>query len=258
MNILQASVLGLIEGLTEFLPISSTGHLMLAVRSLGIAQTEFVKSFEIAIQSGAILAVAVMYWGTLLKSWEIGKRVLIAFVPTAVIGVIFYKFIKSFMFNNVLVVLWALFLGGIILIAFERFHREKESDTQELTEITYPKALAIGLFQTIAVIPGVSRSAATILGGLALGLKRRTIVEFSFLLALPTLISATAWDMFKCAPSFKESDFLLLSTGFIISGGVSFLSMRFLLAFVKKHSFSVFGIYRVVLAIIFWFWLGMK
>ena len=118
MNILHACVLGLIEGLTEFLPISSTGHLILAVRSLGIAQTEFVKSFEIAIQSGAILAVAVMYWGTLLKSWEIGKRILVAFVPTAVIGVIFYKFIKSFMFNNVLVVLWALFVGGIMLIAF--------------------------------------------------------------------------------------------------------------------------------------------
>jgi undecaprenyl-diphosphatase len=252
MNIPHAFVLGIIEGFTEFLPISSTGHLMLASRYLGIAQTEFVKSFEIAIQSGAILAVLVMYWKTLCKTRGIWTRILVAFFPTAVIGAILYKFIKGCLFDNASVVLWALFIGGIILIIFESIHREGKDALEELSKITYPKALGIGLFQTIAVIPGVSRSAATILGGLMLGLKRKTIVEFSFLLAVPTLVSATALDIIKCAPSFTKSDFLVLAVGFIVSCAVSFIAMRFLLAFVKKHTFLVFGIYRIALAMMFW------
>lgn len=252
MNVLHAFILGIIEGITEFLPISSTGHLMLAARFLGIAQTEFVKSFEIAIQSGAILAVAVMYGKMLFKSTAIWKKILTAFFPTAVIGAILYKFIKGCLLNTTSVVLWALFAGGITLIIFELIHREKDDAIGELSEITYPKALAIGLFQAIAVIPGVSRAAATILGGLALGFKRKTIVEFSFLLAVPTVASAMVLDMIRCGYSFTGGEFLLLVVGFIVSCAVSFLAMRFLLAFVKKHTFLVFGIYRIALAMVFW------
>ncbi len=256
MNIFQAVVLGIVEGLTEFLPVSSTGHLMLAGRCLGLAQTEFVKSFEIAIQTGAISAVLLIYGKTLLKNWQIWKRILAAFFPTAVIGSLLYKFIKARLLDNTSVVLWALFIGGVILILFELIHREKEGASEELLAITYPKAFAIGLFQALAVIPGVSRSAATIVGGLTLGLKRKTIVEFSFLLAVPTLGAAMALDMLKSASTFKQGDLWTLALGFIVSAVVSFLAIRLLLAFVKKHTFIVFGIYRIVVA--FLFWLGMK
>jgi undecaprenyl-diphosphatase len=256
MSILQAVLLGIIEGITEFLPVSSTGHLMLAGRFLGIAQTEFVKSFDIAIQSGAILAVAVMYGRTLVHDLEIWKKILAAFLPTAVVGAFLYKFIKAFLLNDTSVVLYALFIGGVILIVFERFHRERESSTEEMRRITYPQAVALGLFQALAVVPGVSRSAATIVGGLYLGLKRKTIVEFSFLLAVPTLVAATALDLVKSAPAFAVRDLPALAVGFLVAGAVSFMAMRFLLAFIRNHTFTAFGIYRIALALLAWRILG--
>ena len=252
MDLTQAIFLGIIEGITEFLPISSTGHLMLASRSLGITQTEFVKSFEIAIQSGAILAVVILYWKTLFRSRDIWKKIFTAFLPTMVIGALLYKVIKTFFLSSDSVVLWALFLGGIALILFEIFHGEKQGSSDELASISYPQALIIGLFQSIAVIPGVSRAAATIVGGLAVGLKRKTIVEFSFLLAIPTLCAATALDLAKSAGGFKTSQFLVLGAGFIVSLLVALLAIRFLLIFIKKHTFIPFGIYRILIAVVFW------
>jgi len=252
MNILQAVILGIVEGITEFLPISSTGHLMLTSRYLGITQTEFVKSFEIAIQSGAILAVAVLYWKTLWKGWEIWKRILAAFFPTALIGTLLYKFIKGYLLGSTSVVLWSLFIGGIFIIIFERIHGEKNDAVGELSSITYRKALLIGLFQSIAVIPGVSRAAATIIGGLLLGLKRKTIVEFSFLLAIPTMGAALALDLVKSAHAFSNENFLVLAVGFIVSFAVALMAIRFLLVFIKRHTFVPFGIYRMLVAVAFW------
>ena len=252
MNFIQACIFGIVEGVTEFLPISSTGHLMLASRSMGIIQSEFVKSFEIAIQSGAILAVVILYWKELFKGLDIWKKILTAFLPTAVIGALLYKVIKTFFLGSVSVVLWALFLGGIALIIFEIFHGEKEDSSDGLTSISYPQALIIGFFQSIAVIPGVSRAAATIVGGLAAGLKRKTIVEFSFLLAVPTMCAATALDLVKSAHAFKEDEFFLLGVGFIVSFLVALLAIKFLLVFIKKHTFVPFGIYRILVAAVFW------
>ncbi len=252
MNVLHALIFGVVEGITEFLPISSTGHLMLTARYLGIAQTEFVKSFEIAIQSGAILAVAVLYWKILIKRLDIWKKIITAFLPTAVIGAVMYKIIKRFLLNSTGVVLWSLFLGGIALIIFEYFHRKHEETVGELSFISYPQALLIGLFQSIAVIPGVSRAAATIVGGLLLGLKRRTIVEFSFLLAIPTMLAAMGFDLIKSAHTFNHAQFSLLSIGFIVSFAVALLAIRFLLVFIKKHTFVPFGIYRMLIAFLFW------
>ncbi|MDD5196951.1 MAG: undecaprenyl-diphosphatase UppP [Candidatus Omnitrophica bacterium] len=252
MDLTQAIFLGIIEGITEFLPISSTGHLMLASRSMGISQTEFVKSFEIAIQSGAILAVVILYWKELSKNLDIWKKIFTAFFPTMVIGALLYKVIKTFFLSSDSVVLWALFLGGIALILFEILHGEKQGSSDELTSISYPQALIIGLFQSIAVIPGVSRAAATIVGGLAVGLKRKTIVEFSFLLAIPTLCAATALDLAKSAGSFKTGQFLVLGAGFIVSLLVALLAIKFLLVFIKKHTFIPFGIYRILIAAVFW------
>jgi undecaprenyl-diphosphatase len=252
MDLVQAVYLGIIEGITEFLPISSTGHLMLASRSMGIAQTEFVKSFEIAIQSGAILAVVFLYRKVLFKGVDIWKKILVAFLPAAVIGALLYKVIKAFFLGSTSVVLWALFLGGIALILFEIFHGEKQDSSDELASVSYPQALIIGFFQSLAIIPGVSRAAATIVGGLAVGLKRKTIVEFSFLLAIPTMCAATALDLAKSSGVFKPDQFGVLAAGFSVSFLVALMAIRFLLVFIKSHTFIPFGIYRILVALIFW------
>jgi len=198
MNFLDVIILGIVEGITEFLPISSTGHLILASHLLGLNQTGFLKSFEIAIQLGAILSVVVLYGRSLLINAAVLKRVFVAFAPTAIFGLVFYNTIKKSLLGDSNVVLWSLFLGGIFLIIFEIVHREKDAQ-EEIISITYPQALLIGVFQSVAMIPGVSRSAATIVGGLMIGLKRKTIVEFSFLLAVPTMGAATALDLMKNA-----------------------------------------------------------
>jgi undecaprenyl-diphosphatase len=252
MNILHALIFGLVEGITEFLPISSTGHLMLTARFLQISQSEFVKSFEIAIQLGAILSVVVLYWSRLKRSREIWKRLLVAFMPAALIGAALYKVIKGYLLGNAEVVLWSLFVGGLFLIVFELFYREKKNAVEELSVISYPQAVVIGLFQSLAIIPGVSRAAATIIAGLALGLKRKTIVEFSFLLAIPTMLAATALDLLKSAQTFKPQEFVLLVVGFIVSFTVAIIAIKFLLAFIKRHNFISFGIYRIVIAVLFW------
>lgn len=244
--------MGIVEGITEFLPISSTGHLMLTARFLGITQTEFVKSFEIAIQSGAILAVVLLYYKTLLKSINIWKKIMAAFLPTAIIAGLLYKVIKGFLLESSTVVLWALFLGGLALIIFEVFHREKQSALAELSQMSYTQALLIGLFQSLAIIPGISRSAATIIAGLGLGLKRKAIVEFSFLLAIPTMAAAMALDLTKSAYAFSRLEFLVLAVGFFTSFLVALTAIRFLLIFIRAHTFISFGVYRMLLAALFW------
>ena len=253
MNMLHAFIFGIVEGITEFLPISSTGHLMLTAKILQISQSEFVKSFEIAIQLGAILSVVVLYWQRLVRGFEIWKRLFVAFIPAALIGAVLYKTIKRYLMGSNNVVLWSLFLGGIFLIIFELLYREKPSAVDDLEAISYPKALIIGLFQSVAMIPGVSRAAATIIGGLVVGLKRKTIVEFSFLLAIPTMLAATALDLFKSADVFKPGQFVLLGVGFFVSFAVAIVAIKFLLAFIKRHNFISFGVYRIIVALAFWF-----
>jgi undecaprenyl-diphosphatase len=253
VNIIQTIILGIIEGITEFLPISSTGHLILTARILGLSQTEFLKTFEIVIQFGAILSVIVLYWKSLLINFEILKRVLVAFFPTAVLGLVFYKIIKHYLMASNQVVLWSMFIGGICIIVFEILHKEKDGALEDLSTISYRTSLLIGLFQSIAMIPGVSRSAATIVGGLVLGLKRKTIVEFSFLLAVPTMLAATGLDLVKNVDQFSAAQLNFLSIGFIVSFFSALLGVKFLLTFIKHHSFVSFGIYRIVLALLFWF-----
>ncbi|HAX17228.1 MAG TPA: undecaprenyl-diphosphatase [Actinobacteria bacterium] len=243
---------GIVEGITEFLPISSTGHLILTAHLMGLTQTEFLKTFQIVIQFGAILSVVFLYWKTLLVNFEALKRIILAFLPTAVLGLLFYKIIKQLFMGSNQVVLWSLFIGGICLIVFELIYKEKDGVVEDIATIPYRTALLIGLFQSIAMIPGVSRSAATIVGGLMLGLKRKTIVEFSFLLAIPTMLAATALDLLKNASAFSSSQINFLSVGFILSFIFALLSVKFLLNFIKHHSFISFGIYRIIIALSFW------
>ncbi len=253
MNFFDALIFGIVEGVTEFLPISSTGHLMLSAKVMGFSQTNFLKSFEIAIQLGAILSVLVLYWKKFLVDFEVLKRVLAAFLPTALLGFFLYKVVKKVLLNSPQVVLWSLFLGGIFLIIFEWLHREKESTVEDLAKISYRKAFLIGIFQSLAMIPGVSRAAATIVGGLLLGLKRRTIVEFSFLLAVPTMLAATALDLLKSVHEFSWGQMEFLLVGFVSSFAVALLSIKFLLHFIKNHTFVWFGVYRIAVALLFWF-----
>lgn len=249
MTSLHALILGLVEGISEFLPISSTAHLMFASSLLGLAQSEFVKTFEIAIQSGAILAVAVLYYKSFLNIEKL-KRIIVAFVPTGIIGLALYGVVKTYLLGNIPVALGALFLGGIALIIFER-KRAPYTDEGITRLLTYKEALIVGVAQSVAIIPGVSRSAATIVGGMLAGIDRKTIVEFSFLLAAPTMAAATALDLLKHGKEFTSADYTSLAIGFVMSFVVAIASMRWLLKYVRTHNFVAFGIYRIVAAILF-------
>ena len=250
MDLADSIILGVIEGVTEFLPISSTGHLILAGELLGIPSTEFVKSFMIAVQLGAILAVVLLYWKKFLDI-EVLKRLIVGFIPTGLLGLLLYKAIKESLLGNAYIVVGALFVGGIALIVFELLHKEAEGEPGEIRDIPYMHVLYVGCFQAIAMIPGVSRAASTIVGGLIVGLRRATIVEFSFLLAVPTMLAATGYDILKSYNSFPTEGLELLAVGFITALIVALLSMKLLVGFVKKHTFIPFGIYRIVLAALF-------
>ncbi len=250
------------------MPISSTGHLILTADLLKIAQTDFVKSFEIIIQLGAIAAVVLLYWRTLTTSKLVWSRILIAFLPTAIVGFILYKSIKSYLIGNTLITLAALLFGGIMLIALElhlSFPRKRESlnprvkheddkeekNSSEIEKITTKQAFFIGLCQSVSIVPGVSRAAASIIGGLFVGAKRKTAVEFSFLLAVPTMLAATGLDLIKSDFSFSGNEYGLLAIGFLGSFIVAIGAVKFLLQFVQTHTFIPFGIYRIILSILF-------
>jgi undecaprenyl-diphosphatase len=274
VDLFHAIILGIVEGITEFLPISSTGHLILASDLLGIEETEFVKTFQIVIQSGAILSVICLYRRIFFPFFYPGDtrntldargailRVLVAFIPTAVTGFILYEFIKKYLIGNAEVVLLSLFLGGIVLIAVELFFRNMNHESrikengQSSTinsQLSYEKAFVIGLFQSVAMIPGVSRAAATIIGGLLVGLPRKTAVEFSFLLAVPTMLAATTLDLIQTSFAFNLNQWTVLAVGFITSFIVALIAIQWLLKFIQTNTFIPFGIYRIALSVLYFF-----
>lgn len=252
MNLLDVIILSIVEGITEFLPISSTGHLILTSHLLGVPQSEFLKSFEIIIQLGAILAVAVVSLRTLLPSFTDWKKVVLAFVPTSIVGLVLYEFIKDYLLGNDLVVVWSLFIGGILLILLEVFFKTKDQPITAIQKMSDAKAVMIGLFQALSVIPGVSRSGATIIGAMILGVRRDTAVAFSFLLAIPTMASATGLDVIKTKLAFTNQELAYLVVGLIVSFFVAYATVIYFLRFIKTHSFIPFGIYRVVVAILYY------
>jgi undecaprenyl-diphosphatase len=245
MTILHAVLLGIVEGITEFLPISSTGHLMLTETLMRIPLTSSVESFNIAIQLGAILAVLVLYGKHLLKDKSLIILAIIGFIPTGFIGLFLHRIVKAYLLSNITVVGWSLLIGGIVLIAFE-FFIKKTRHVDQNQAITINQSLAIGICQSFAMIPGVSRSAATIVGGMMLGISRPAIVEFSFILAIPTMIAATALDLRSSIGAFSSNDLLALSIGFVLSFVTAIVAIRWLLRFVTNHTFVPFGIYRII------------
>jgi undecaprenyl-diphosphatase len=251
MNFLDTLILGIVEGFTEFLPVSSTAHLLVTGEILNIPQTEFFKTFVVVIQLGAILAVILIYWKRVAQNLNLGKKVLTAFIPTAIIGFLLYSVIKNFLFENLKTIAFALIVGGIIILIFEFFQKKKiESDTEKLEDISYKNSFFIGLIQALAIIPGVSRSGATIIGGMGLGISRKNIVEFSFLLAVPTIAAATVYEMLKSPVSFSLTNSTHLLLGFIFSFIFAYISIKFFIRFIQTNSFMIFGFYRILAGVL--------
>jgi len=243
MSVLQAIILGVVEGLTEFLPVSSTAHLMIFSKLLGVGDSEFLKTFEISIQLGAIFAVLFLYFKKIFSDFSLIKNIIAGFLPTGVVGFLFYGVFKSLL-GRADIALAALFLGGVVLILFERIRRGEEKNQL----LNLKKSFVIGLWQTLAMIPGVSRSMATILGGTVGGLSKKSAIEFSFLLALPTMFSATIYDLYRNHSLLNFSQWQILLIGFVVAFLSALVSVKFFLKFIEKNSFSSFGWYRIVFA----------
>lgn len=265
LEILKAILFGIVEGITEWLPISSTGHMILLDEfiHLGVSE-EFYKLFEVVIQLGAILAVVLMYFKTIFP-WGFGKtkkdtvntlnlwgKILVACIPAAIIGILFDDWLDEHLYNSVVVSL-ALIIYGIIFIVIESKNFGKRN-TKKLNDITYKQALGVGGFQLLSLIPGTSRSGSTIIGGLILGLERSVAAEFTFFLAIPVMAGASFLKLVKYILDvgfvFQASELLLLGVGSLVAFIVSILIIKFLMSYIRKHDFKVFGWYRILLGIL--------
>lgn len=262
--LLKAMVLGVVEGLTEFLPVSSTGHLVLAVDLLGLAGNNKMKVFEIVIQPGAILAVCWEYRQRLFDTFSgithdpVAQRfainVVIAFLPLALVGLVFHKQIEAVLFKPIPIAI-AFILGGIIILFAERWYKARAADglkprIETIDQMTWKDALKVGIAQVAALIPGTSRSGATIIGGMFFGLSRKCATEFTFFLAIPTLVGATAYSLWKARSLLVASDIPMFSVGFIASFISAFVVVRWFIRYVSTHDFTVFAWYRIAFGIV--------
>lgn len=246
MTILQAIILAIIEGITEFLPVSSTGHIILGAAIMGIKSNDFVKLFTVAIQLGTILSVLVLYYKRFLKSFDFYFKLLAAFIPAVVFGLLFNKKIDQLL-ESPLGVAIALLLGGIILLFVDKWFKKGTIDDTD--EISYPTAIKIGFFQCISMVPGTSRSAASIVGGMAQKLTRKAAAEFSFFLAVPTMFGATAkklYDFYKEGHNITHDEINLLLVGNLVGFLVAMLAIKTFIGYLSKHGFKVFGYYRII------------
>ncbi|RQW86415.1 MAG: undecaprenyl-diphosphate phosphatase [Geobacter sp.] len=249
MTGIEAGILGIVEGLTEFLPVSSTGHLILVSELLQLPQTEAHKAFEVAIQLGAILAVACLYWRKLIARSDLLLKLAVGFLPTGIIGLALYKLVKNLFDSSVVSI--SLIIGGIAFFVMEYYLRNHKPAIHDAGDVTYRSAFIIGLVQCVSMIPGVSRSGATIIGGLLCGMSRTAAAEFSFLLALPTMLAATCYDLYKNGAAFQGGDWGNLLIGFIVSFIFSIIGIKVLIRFVANHTFIPFGVYRIIVGVLF-------
>jgi undecaprenyl-diphosphatase len=253
MTWIEAIILAIVQGITEFLPISSTGHMIIAQKLMGLDATEFTKAFIVNIQFGSILSVLVLYWRRFFQSINLYYKLFIAFIPAAIIGFLLGDYIDSLL-ENVLVVGVSLFIGGIVFLFVDKWFNNNEKDQN----ISYPKAFKIGLFQCIAMIPGVSRSAATIIGGMTQGLTRKNAAEFSFFLAVPTMLAATGYKLlsnyktlfFNLDNTVNTQNIKLLAIGNVVAFIVAMLAIKTFISILTKFGFKSFGYYRIILGAI--------
>ncbi len=253
MTTLHAIILGIIEGLTEFLPISSTGHMILVSHFLHIVDSATLTTFEIVVQLGAILAVVVLFYKKLFQL-EMIKKLIVAFIPTGIVGVIVYPQIKYLLGSQVLVASMLIVGGIIILLVEKKYAKDTEAgEIIEISSISYKNAFILGLFQTLAIIPGVSRSGAMIVGGLLRRLSRKVLIEFTFLLAVPTMTVATLYTILKKHKELTLDSVSPIVIGTVVSFVVALFVIKFALEYIRKHSFSIFGWYRIIVGVILLF-----
>ncbi len=269
MSIPEAIILAIIEGLTEFLPVSSTGHMIIGSSLMGIADDPFTKMFTVAIQFGAILSVIVLYWRKFFpkdrdfkSTFQFYLKLLVAFIPAAIAGLLFEDKIDQLL-ESVHVVGFALIAGGIVFLFIDKLFHLEETKADEEQVPSYPSAFKIGVFQILAMVPGVSRSAATIIGGLTQKLNKRSAAEFSFFLAVPTMFAATAYKMLKfylAGGSFGSNEITLLLTGNIVAFIVAIIAIKSFISFLTRHGFRLFGYYRIVVGaiILILYYLGVE
>ena len=242
MNWIDVIIIAIVEGITEFLPISSTGHMILAQSLLGVENSDFVKAFIVNIQFGAILSVVVLYWKRFFQTINFYYKLVVAFIPAAILGFLLNDYIDALL-ESVVVVAISLFLGGIILVFVDKWFKNSNNKDQS---ISYGGAFNIGLFQCIAMIPGVSRSAATIIGGMTQKLNRKNAAEFSFFLAVPTMFAASAYKLLKNYEVFTKDNIHLLLLGNIVAFIVAMLAIKTFINILTKYGFKAFGYYRII------------
>ena len=245
MDIFQAIIIGIIEGFTEFLPISSTGHMIVASQFLGVEQDSVTKAYEVIIQFAAIMAVMLIYKEKItFKKIDLWVKLLIAFLPLGIVGFIFKDYIKTLF--TVETVAWMFIIGGVVFLIVEYFYEEKPNTIKEVEAVNYREALGIGISQIFSLIPGTSRAGATIIGGLLLGLDRKTASDFSFLLAIPVMGAVTAYDLLKHYHEFADANWVAFGVGFFVAFIVAYITVKLFLVFIQKFSFIPFGIYRIL------------
>ena len=253
MGIFDSILLGIIEGFTEFLPISSTGHLIIASEFLNIDQNNVTKAYEVIIQFAAILAVILNYSDKFsFKKIELWKKLILAFIPIGAVGFVFSSQIKA-MFDIKIVAIMFI-IGGIVFLIVERFYNETEEHIDDVEKVSYKQALYIGLAQIFALIPGTSRAGSTIIGAMLVKLNRKASAEFSFLLAFPVMCATTGYDLLKHYKDFTDANFLVLGVGFVTAFIIAYITIKLFLKFLEKFTFVAFGIYRIIFGTILLIW----
>ncbi|MEA3455344.1 MAG: undecaprenyl-diphosphate phosphatase [Campylobacterota bacterium] len=249
MDTIQAIIIGIIEGFTEFLPISSTGHMIIASEFMGIEESALIKAYEVIIQFAAILAVMLIYRDKIsFSKIDLWKKLLLAFLPLAGIGYIFKDQIKTLFSVEVVAVMFI--IGGFVFLVVEYYYKEDESHTTDVEAVSYKQALWVGFAQIFSLIPGTSRAGATIVGGLLTGMDRKTSAEFSFLLAIPVMAAVSGYDLLKHYQDFADANWGAFVIGFIVAFAVAYLTIKLFLAFLQRFTFVPFGIYRIVFGVI--------
>ena len=254
MGIFESIIMGIIEGFTEFLPISSTGHMVVASNFMNIDQDNVTKAYEVIIQFAAILAVILNYKDKFsIRKIELWKKIILAFIPIGAVGFVFAHQIKA-MFNIQIVAIMFI-VGGIVFLIAERFYKENPLHIDDIEQVSYKQALYIGLAQIAALIPGTSRAGSSIIGAMLVGLSRKASAEFSFLLAFPVMCATTGYDIIKHYKDFNDANFLVLVVGFVTAFIVAYLTIKLFLKFLEKFTFVAFGIYRIIfgIALLVWF-----
>lgn len=249
MDIFQAIIIGIIEGFTEFLPISSTGHMIIASQFLGVSENALTKAYQVIIQFAAILAVMLIYKEKItFKKIDLWTKLIVAFLPLAITGFIFKEHIKTLF--NVETVAWMFIIGGIVFLVVEYFYQEKEYHVSDVEKVNFKQALWIGIAQIFSLIPGTSRAGATIIGGLLVHLDRKTSAEFSFLLAIPVMTAVSGYDLLKHYQEFADVHWGAFIIGFVTAFIVAYITIKLFLSFLQRFSFVAFGVYRIIFGVI--------